>query len=97
MGKQSRKPSSELLLRVSNNLRALPKARGYTQRQLATLCGVTISYVSNVEQATCNVTLATLELFSRALDCSEVDLLLRRPRGQQEAAGYSSEKSSFCG
>jgi transcriptional regulator with XRE-family HTH domain len=97
MGKLNRKPSSELRMRVSTNLRALRQARGYTQRELGKLCGFTHSFVSNIEQGRQNISLATLEAFSQGLGCTEADLLLRR-RGQDGwVAGYSSEKSSFWG
>jgi transcriptional regulator with XRE-family HTH domain len=96
MGKPNRKPSTELRRRVADNLKALREAEGHTQRQLGVLCGFSNTFVSNIEQGTCNVTLATLEALSHALDCTEADLLMRRSRTDDRAL-YSSEKSSFCG
>jgi len=96
MGKPNRKASTGLRKRVAANLKALRKAEGHTQRRLGFLCGFSKTYVSNIEQGTCNVTLATLEALSHALDCTEADLLMRRSRTDSRAL-YSSEKSSFCG
>jgi transcriptional regulator with XRE-family HTH domain len=70
-----RKPSSEIRWRLAANLRRLRKARGYTQERLGKLCGLTKNYISNVEQATVNVTLANLEALAKGLNCRESDLL----------------------
>lgn len=78
MGNQNRKASPEILWRLSTNLRKLRQARGYTQRELARICGFSKSYISNVEQGTVNITLANLETLALGLDCAEEDLL-RRP------------------
>lgn len=79
MGQQNRKASPEILWRLSTNLRRLRKARGYTQRELAKLCGFSNTYISNVEQGTMNITLANLETIARGLDCAAEDLLRRPP------------------
>ena len=77
-GKPNRKASQEIRWRLSENLRRLRKAQGYTQRELASLCGFSKTYISNVEQGTVNITLANLEAICRGLDCFEEDLL-RKP------------------
>ena len=80
---ENRKASWEIRCRLATNLKRLRAARAYTQEYLAGLCGLTKSYVSNVEQATVNITLANLEALARGLECSEEDLLSRlRWRGQ---------------
>jgi DNA-binding Xre family transcriptional regulator len=86
MAKKTRKASADILLRLSANLKRLREARGYTQEQLANVCGVTKSYVSNVEQATVNITLANLETLAKGLGCTESDLL-RRPTESQGPLG----------
>lgn len=74
-----RKASPELLWQLSTNLKRLREARGYTQRDLANLCGLTKNYVSYIECATLNISLATLEALANGLDCTADDLL-RRPQ-----------------
>lgn len=78
MGNQNRKASPEILWRLSTNLKRLRNARGYTQSELANLCGLTKTYIGNVEQGTVNISLANLEAIANGLECSAEDLL-RRP------------------
>ncbi len=80
MANQNRKPTDEILLRLSNNVKRLREARGYTQEDLAKLCGFKKSYISRVEQAIVNITLANLQTLARGLGCTEGDLLRRQPR-----------------
>ena len=82
MTNNNRKASSEILWRLATNLRRLRKERGYTQERLAKLCGFTKNYISNVEQATVNISLANLEALTRGLNCS-MDELLSQPRNRQ--------------
>jgi len=76
---RARKASPEILERLSQNLTRLRRARGLTQRALAQRCGVTKAYVSNIEQGTINVTLATLETLAQGLFCCVTDLLRQPP------------------
>jgi transcriptional regulator with XRE-family HTH domain len=78
MGNQHRKASPEILWRLSTNLKRLREARGYTQKELGSLCGLTKTYIGNVEQGTVNITLANLEAIANGLGCNAEDLL-RRP------------------
>jgi len=71
----NRKASWELRRRVADNLKRFRAARGYTQRELAKLCGFSPSYVGNVEQATVNITLANLQSLARRLGCTEAELV----------------------
>ena len=73
--KRHRKASPEILRRLAINLKRLRKSQEYTQRQLATLCAFTTSYIGNVEQGRVNITLANLETLAWGLDCSAEDLL----------------------
>jgi len=86
MGNQNRKASPEILWRLSTNLRKLRQARGYTQQELAKICGFSNSYIGNVEQGTVNITLANLETLAIGLGCAEEDLL-RRPSGRGVVRG----------
>jgi transcriptional regulator with XRE-family HTH domain len=49
------------------------------QRELADLCGLHRTYVGAIERAERNVTLSTLEVFSKALGVSVADLLTPSP------------------
>ena len=75
---KNRKPSQAILLRLADNLKALRKARGYTQKNLAQRTGFTKKNIGHIEQATVNVTLASLETVAEGLECFEEDLLRRR-------------------
>jgi len=77
----NRKASPEILGRLSENLKRLRQARGYTQRELAKRCGFSASYVGNVEQGTVNITLANLETLASGLSCCATDLLRPAPPG----------------
>jgi len=57
----NRQPSVEVRCRLADNLRRYRYYRGYTQERLGKLCGLRGNYVSDVEQATVNITLANLE------------------------------------
>jgi transcriptional regulator with XRE-family HTH domain len=61
---------------LASNLKRLRKARGYTQERLGQRCGLTKSYISNVEQETVNISLANLEALALGLECWEADLLM---------------------
>jgi transcriptional regulator with XRE-family HTH domain len=77
MPRKKRKASPEILRRLADNLKVLRARRGYTQEELAKRCGLKKNYVSNVEQALVNITLANLEALARGLDCTEEELLRR--------------------
>jgi transcriptional regulator with XRE-family HTH domain len=62
---------------LADNLKRLRRLRGYTQNRLAVRCGLHKNYVSNVEQATVNITLANLEALACGLECGEEELLMR--------------------
>lgn len=78
MHKKKRKASLEIRCRLANNVKELRNKRGYTQEGLAKLCLLSEKYISNIEQASVNVTLASLEALAKGLGCTEADLL-RRP------------------
>jgi transcriptional regulator with XRE-family HTH domain len=72
----NRKPSTEIRWRLAANLKWLREARGYTQMELAGRSGLPNRYISNVEQALKNISLANLEALAAGLKCLEVDLLM---------------------
>lgn len=68
-----RKPSLKLRRLLARNVKRL---RGATsQKELGTRCGLNEKYISNIEQATQNVTLANLEALAKGLRCSPHELL----------------------
>jgi len=79
MGNPNRKASPEIRWRLSTNLKRLRRVRGYTQRELAKVCGFNTSYIGNVEQGTVNITLANLETLAKGLNCTIEDLVRRPP------------------
>ena len=72
-----RKPSRGILCRLADNLKRYRLLRGYTQEELAARCSFKRSYVSNVEQARLNISLANLEALAGGLQCGEEELLMR--------------------
>jgi transcriptional regulator with XRE-family HTH domain len=72
---QKRKASPEIRRQLGINVKQFRKARGYTQQQLAELCQLDQNYISKVERATVNVTLANLEALATGLARTERELL----------------------
>jgi transcriptional regulator with XRE-family HTH domain len=70
-----RKPGAEIRKALAGNVRALRARLGISQEELADLCDLHRTYVGAIERAERNVTLSTLELFSKALGVSVPDLL----------------------
>jgi transcriptional regulator with XRE-family HTH domain len=75
MSPANRKASREIRNRLASNLKRLREARGLTQDELAALSRLHKNYISNVEQATVNITLANLEALAAGLGCTEEELL----------------------
>jgi len=75
MIKKVRKASPEIRMILAANLRQLREAKGWTQEDLANATGLQKTYISDVEQATINVTLASLETLARGLQCTAAELL----------------------
>jgi transcriptional regulator with XRE-family HTH domain len=73
--KTLRKPGTEIRKVLAGNVRALRSQLGISQEELADLCGLHRTYVGAIERAERNVTLSTLEVFSKALGESVPDLL----------------------
>jgi len=75
--KQNRKPSSEILRRLSSNMARLRNARGYTQAALGLRCGMSKGHISKIEQERMNVSVATIETLCAGLTCSVEDLFMK--------------------
>lgn len=92
MPKENRKASTEIRWRLATNIQRLRQARGYTQQELAERCGLSKTYISNVEQGTVNISLASLEVIAIGLCCSEQDLLRHLPVGVAGSDGRRPPK-----
>jgi len=75
-----RKPGTEIRKVLAENVRTLRSRLGISQEELADLCNLHRTYVGAIERAERNVTLSTLEVFSKALGVSVPDLLTPRPQ-----------------
>ena len=64
---QLRKPGKQLTRVLATNVRTLRHAKGVSQEELASLCGLHRTYVGSVERGERNVTLSTLEVLASAL------------------------------
>jgi transcriptional regulator with XRE-family HTH domain len=65
---------------LAENIRTYRSENGVSQDEFAAQCGVHRTYVGSVERSERNVTLATLELFAKAMDRSVPELLSARKR-----------------
>lgn len=67
---------SDLRQKVGNRIRALRKARGLTQQQLAELSNLDDAYIGSVERGERNISLDTLEKVIIAFDIQPTELFL---------------------
>lgn len=68
--------SRQALLRsFGERLRTLRNAKGYSQENLALLCGLDQTYISGIERGRRNVSLVNIHRIARALGLSARDLL----------------------
>lgn len=70
-----RKPSKELLVALSKNLRAARESKQLSQEALAEKSDLHRTYVGSVERGERNVSLSTLETLAVALGVEPADLL----------------------
>lgn len=61
--------------RVAKNAKALRVERGFSQKEVANKTGLTVRYISRLENSAQNLTLEVIEKLSRALGCTPVELL----------------------
>jgi transcriptional regulator with XRE-family HTH domain len=74
--------------RVAGNTKALRLSRGFSQKDLAERTGLTIRYISRLENTAPNVTLEVIEKLTKGLNCSVADIFgveaYRKPPGAVE-------------
>jgi transcriptional regulator with XRE-family HTH domain len=75
--KLHRQPTTALRGVLADNVIRLRQARGWSQKQLAAACGLIKGHISKIEQASLNVSIASLEALTVGLDCLPADLLTR--------------------
>lgn len=61
--------------RVAKNAKALRLGRGLSQQDLANKTGLTVRYISRMENTAPNVTLEVIERLTNGLNCSATDLI----------------------
>lgn len=76
--KKQRKPTSKTRKVLADNIRLFRIQNELSQEELADLCDLHRTYIGSVERGERNVTLATLELLSKALNTSIPDLLTEK-------------------
>lgn len=77
-----RRPESELLNILAENVRSFRRERGISQETLGDMCSLHRTYVGSVERRERNVTLASLALLADALGVSVPELLTPREHGK---------------
>lgn len=85
-----RKPGLEIRKTLGENVRAFRSRLGVSQEELADRCSLHRTYVGAIERGECNVTLSTLEVFSKALSVSVPELLTPKRRAGLPATGKQS-------
>lgn len=79
-----RRPESELLSILAENVRSFRRERGISQEALGDMCSLHRTYVGSVERRERNVTLASLALLADALGVSVPELLTPREHGKNK-------------
>ena len=68
---------------LARNLRALTRARGWSQEKMAEKCGLHRTYIGAIERGERNVTLETLNALARPLGVSAAELIIDSQRGRR--------------
>ena len=74
---------------VAKNVRAIRQAKGISQQELSKRTKLTVRYLSRMENYPQNVTLETVEVIARGLECSVTELIedrssnLKSPKAKQ--------------
>jgi len=72
-----RRPRDSARFRLAGNLRAVRRARGISQEELADLAGLHRTYVGSIERAERTVSIDNIERLANAHNLDVVDLLAR--------------------
>lgn len=77
-----RRPETELLETLAENIKSFRRERGISQEALADMCSLHRTYVGSVERRERNVTIASLAVLADALGVSVPELLT--PSGHEK-------------
>ncbi|WIM04706.1 MAG: helix-turn-helix domain-containing protein [Candidatus Nitricoxidivorans perseverans] len=72
-----RKSSDSLRAVLAENIKAFRREKGFSQEELAELCGLHRTYIGSVERQERNVTLSTLEVLASTLGVTVSELLTK--------------------
>lgn len=72
-----RKSSDSLRAVLAENMKIFRREKGFSQEELAELCGLHRTYIGSVERHERNVTLSTLEVLASTLDVTVPELLTK--------------------
>lgn len=61
--------------RVAKNVKAIRIGKGLSQQDLADRTGLTVRYISRLENTSPNLTLEVVERLTKGLECSPKDLI----------------------
>ena len=61
--------------RVAKNVKAIRLGRGLSQQDVADKTGLTVRYISRLENTAPNLTLEVIERLTKGLSCSATDLI----------------------
>jgi transcriptional regulator with XRE-family HTH domain len=69
---------TEIIEIVSENIKIYRIKNGFSQEELANICGLHRTYIGSVERGERNITIQTLEIFAQGLNVPIVQLLTKR-------------------
>lgn len=75
---------SDILLKYGKVIRQLRQQKGVSQEELADLCGLHRTYISDVELGKRNVSLENIERLAQALDANVSDVFVEIERTDSE-------------
>lgn len=73
-----RKSSDSLRAVLAENIKAFRREKGFSQEELAELCGLHRTYIGSVERQERNVTLSTLEVLASTFGVTVSELLTKQ-------------------
>src|SRR3990167_5438915 len=76
-----------LKILISRNIRIFRRQAGISQEVLAQKCGMTLRYISYLENSAQNVTIDTLVRLANALNCQVKDFLLEPEEKRSKTKG----------
>lgn len=72
-----KKPSKEILKILAEKIKKYRISKGLSQEEFAHLCGLHRTYIGSVERCERNITLSTLEIFTKTLEVEIPQLITK--------------------